>query len=124
MRKINPSLKMNIEEFRNYCLSFKGTTEDLPFDEKTLVFKVLGKMFALTNIDLFESVNLKCDPEIAIELREQYEDVLPGYHMSKKHWNTIQVNGSISDDLVYKWVKDSYDLVVAKMTKKMRLELE
>jgi len=115
---------MNIEEFRNYCLSFKGTTEDLPFDEKTLVFKVLGKMFALTNIDLFESVNLKCDPEIAIELREQYEDVLPGYHMSKKHWNTIQVNGSISDDLVYKWVKDSYDLVVAKMTKKMRLELE
>ena len=124
LRKINPSLKMNIEEFRNYCLSFKGTTEDLPFDEKTLVFKVLGKMFALTNIDLFESVNLKCDPKIAIELREQYEDVLPGYHMSKKHWNTIQVNGSISDDLVYKWVKDSYDLVVAKMTKKMRLELE
>jgi len=115
---------MNIEEFRNYCLSFKGTTEDLPFDEKTLVFKVLGKMFVLTNIDLFESINVKCDPEKAIELREEYEDVIPGYHMSKKHWNTIKLNASISDDLIYQWVKDSYDLIVSKMTKKMKAELE
>ncbi len=115
---------MNIEEFRSYCLSFNGTTEDLPFDEKTLVFKVLGKMFVLTNIDLFESINVKCDPEIAIELREQYEDVLPGYHMSKKHWNTVKVNASVSDKLIYRWVKNSYDLVVSKMTKKMKAELE
>ena len=115
---------MNIEEFRAYCLSFKGTTEELPFDEKTLVFKVMGKMFALTNIDLFERINIKCNPEKAIELREQYEAVIPGYHMSKKHWNTILLDSSINDKIIYNWVRDSYNLVVAKLTKKQQKELE
>ncbi len=123
MRNFSKLVEMNIEDFRNYCLSFKGTTEELPFDEKTLVFKVLGKIFVLTNIDLFENINIKCDPEIAIELREQYEEVLPGYHMNKKHWNTVKVNTSISDDLIYKWVEDSYRLVVKNMTKKMKSQL-
>lgn len=111
---------MNIEEFRAYCLSFKGTTEELPFD----VFKVMGKMFALTNIDLFERINIKCNPEKAIELREQYEAVIPGYHMSKKHWNTILLDSSINDKIIYNWVRDSYNLVVAKLTKKQQKELE
>lgn len=114
---------MNIEEFRTYCLSLNGTTEGLPFDEQTLVFKVMGKMFALTNIDLFEQINIKCDPEKAIELREQYEDVIPGYHMNKNHWNKIRLNNTIEDKIIYGWVKDSYDLIVLKLTKKQREEL-
>ena len=76
---------MNIEEYREYCVSKKGVTEEFPFDKNTLVFKVSGKMFSLTNIDLFESINVKCEPEKAIELREKYSNVIPGYHMSKKH---------------------------------------
>ena len=79
---------MNIEEYREYCIGKPGVTEGFPFDLNTLVFKVMGKMFALTNVDLFVSINLKCDPDYAIELREQYEGIKPGYHMSKKHWNT------------------------------------
>lgn len=114
---------MNIEEFRVYCLSLKGTTEDLPFDNKTLVFKVMGKMFALTNLENFVSINIKCNPEKATELREQYEAVKPGYHMSKKHWNTILIDNTISDGLIYEWIKNSYDLVVAKLTKKQKEEL-
>lgn len=114
---------MNVEEYRTFCLALKGTTEDLPFDEKTLVFKVMGKIFALTNIELFEGINLKCDPEKAIELREQYEDVIPGYHMSKKHWNTITVNNTVDDNQVYEWIKDSYELIVSKLTKKQKLVL-
>ena len=114
---------MNIEEFRDYCLSLKGTSESLPFDEKTLVFKVMGKMFALTNIDLFERINIKCDPEKAIELREQYEDVIPGYHMSKVHWNTVILNNNLDDKQVFEWVKDSYNLIVSKLTKKQKAEL-
>ncbi|TVQ13998.1 MAG: MmcQ/YjbR family DNA-binding protein [Bacteroidetes bacterium] len=114
---------MNIEEFRDFCLSMKGTTEDFPFDEQALVFKVMGKMFALTNVDTFESINLKCDPEKALELREQYPGVQPGYHMSKKHWNTILTNGEIPDPLLKQWTRDSYDLVVAGLTKKLRNQL-
>lgn len=114
---------MNIEEFRVYCLSLKGTTEDLPFDNKTLVFKVMGKMFSLTNLENFVSINIKCNPEKATELREQYEAVKPGYHMSKKHWNTILIDNTISDGLIYEWIKNSYDLVVAKLTKKQKEEL-
>ena len=114
---------MNIEAFRDYCLNLKGTTEELPFDEKTLVFKVMGKLYVLTNIDLFESINVKCNPEKAIELREQYEDVIPGFHMNKKHWNTIRLNNTIDDRQIYEWVKDSYSLIVAKLTKKQREEL-
>lgn len=113
---------MNIEAFRQYCLSLPVVEEDFPFDEKTLVFKVAGKLFALTDVDFFESVNLKCDPEEAVLLREQYPAVQPGYHMSKKHWNTVVMDGSIPDRLICEWVKNSYDLVVAGMTKKQRSE--
>ncbi len=111
---------MNIEMFRDFCLSLKGTTEEFPFDESTLVFKVGGKIFALTDIDLFNSVNLKCDPETAIELRERYSSVLPGYHMNKKHWNTVLTDGSIPDNLILEWVKDSYELVLSGLPEKKR----
>lgn len=114
---------MNIEEFRAYCLAMSGVTEEFPFGSDTLVFKVVGKMFALTDVELFTSVNLKCDPEKALELREQYSGVTPGYHMSKKHWNTVLMDGSIADKLVKEWVDDSYKLVVAGLPKKVRMEL-
>ncbi len=114
---------MNIEEFREFCIGMKGVTEELPFDENTLVFKVMGKMFALTGMDNFVSVNVKCDPEKAIELREEYNAVKPGYHMNKKHWNTIEVNSDMSDQELRDWVLHSYDLVVAKLPKKTREEL-
>lgn len=111
---------MNIEEYRDYCLALPATTEGFPFDEKVLVFKVCDKMFALTNVDEFKSINIKCNPEIAIELREKYPAVQAGFHMSKKHWNTINIDGSISTKLLQEWIKDSYDLVVAGLPKKVR----
>lgn len=111
---------MNIEEYRTYCLSKPGTTEHLPFDEVTLVFKVCGKMFALTNIETFASVNLKCDPELAIELREQYAGVVPGFHMNKKHWNTIYTDQDILDQKMYEWIDHSYNLVVAGLPKRLK----
>lgn len=114
---------MNIEDLREYCLSKNGVTESFPFDETTLVFKVMGKMFALTDTCDQFSVNLKCDPEKAIELRELYPAVIPGYHMNKKHWNTVNIDGSISDDLIYQWIDDSYDLIVKKLPKIIREEL-
>jgi predicted DNA-binding protein (MmcQ/YjbR family) len=116
---------MNIEEFRNYCLEKKAVTESFPFDETTLVFKVMNKMFALTDVEDDFSINLKCDPEKAIQLREQYPDlVLPGYHMNKKLWNTVVVDGKIPDNLLYQWIDESYDLIVASLPKAKRLELE
>ncbi len=114
---------MSIEELRSHCLSKRGTTEGLPFDENTLVFKVMGKMFALADVDGFESVNLKCLPEVAVDLREKYAAVKPGYHMNKTHWNTVQVNGDAADKLIYQWVDASYDLIVLSLTKKQRMEL-
>jgi len=111
---------MNIESFREYCLSLPCTEEGFPFDSNTLVFKVAGKMFALTNIDQFESINLKCDPEVAVELREKYTAVTPGYHMNKKNWNTIQIDDSISDKLILQWTKESYNLVVNGLPKSVR----
>ena len=114
---------MNIESYRNYCLFKKGVTEEFPFDETTLVFKVMGKMFTATNIDGFISFNVKCDPEVAMELREQYSGVLPGYHMNKKHWNTIMMDGSIPDNMAYEWIDHSYDLVMSKLPKKAKEEL-
>lgn len=113
---------MNIEKFRDYCLSLPAASEGMPFDDKVLVFKVAGKMFALTDIDAFESVNLKCNPDVAEELRERYAAVEPGYHMSKRHWNTIRLDGSIADSLVLEWTKESYDLVVKGLTRKQREE--
>ncbi len=114
---------MNIETFRNFCLSLKEVTEEFPFDDQTLVYKVKGKMFTLADVDFFESINLKCDPEEAIELRERYPAVKPGYHMNKMHWNTVKMDGSIPDRLVCEWIKKSYALVVEKLPKKLRKEL-
>jgi predicted DNA-binding protein (MmcQ/YjbR family) len=115
---------MHIEEFRLYCMQKKGVTEEFPFDQNTLVYKVMGKMFALTDIHTFESVNLKCDPDKAIELREEYSFVKPGYHMSKKHWNTVEISWQLEDRLIKKWIDDSYDLVVASLTRKLKETLK
>ncbi|MBU2995237.1 MmcQ/YjbR family DNA-binding protein [Cellulophaga baltica] len=110
---------MNIEELRAYCIAKKGISEEFPFDETTLVFKVMGKMFALISLTrLPTQVNLKCDPERAIELREIYDGViLPGYHMSKVHWNTVLIE-NISPTVLTELIDHSYDLVVSKLTKK------
>ena len=113
---------MNIEEYRDYCLSLPAVEETFPFDTVTLVFKVAGKMFTAADVDLFESINVKCDPELAVELREHYHAVQPGYHMSKIHWNTLVMDGSLPDALVKEWIKASYDLVVAGMSKKHRVQ--
>lgn len=116
---------MNLEDIRTYCLRKKGVTEEFPFDENTLVFKVQGKMFLLTDINNPEiSVNLKCDPELAIELREKFESVQPGYHMNKKQWNTVNYNGAFSQKEFYNMIDHSYTEVVKKMSKKMQRELE
>lgn len=111
---------MNIEQFRQFCLSLPHVTEGFPFGGDTLVFKVHGKMFALTNVDLFESINLKCQPELAVELREQYPAVLPGYHMNKQHWNTIVMDGSLPGSLLKEWITLSYQLVWQSLPKKRR----
>ncbi|MDZ7719849.1 MAG: MmcQ/YjbR family DNA-binding protein [Balneolaceae bacterium] len=110
---------MNIQKFRDYCLSFRKVNEEFPFDNNTLVFKVKGKIFALCNVDQFDSLNVKCEPAKAIELREKYPDiVIPGYHMNKKHWNTVKMPNNLPDDLLKSWIMNSYDLVVAKLPMK------
>ncbi len=114
---------MDIEQFRNFCLALPYTTESFPFDSNVLAFKVKEKLFALTNIEAFETINLKCDPEQAILLREKYSDVVPGYHMNKKHWNTIRINASVKDKDVLKWVIDSYKLVVNSLPKKEQFDI-
>jgi predicted DNA-binding protein (MmcQ/YjbR family) len=116
---------MNIEEFREYCLIKKGVTEEFPFDEQTLVFKVLGKMFALSGLErLPPQVNLKCDPERSIELREEYDGLIyGGYHMSKKLWNTLEIT-NLSHQLIFELIDHSYDLVVEKLPKKLREKLQ
>ena len=118
---------MNIQQLYEFCLYKKGVTEHFPFDEDTLVFKVGGKMFCLTSLKQWElqepSLNLKCDPDKAEELRAEYEAINPGYHMSKKHWNTVKMDHSISDQMIYLWVRESYDLVVDSLTKKLKVEL-
>lgn len=114
---------MNIEELRIYCLSKKGVTESFPFDSDTLVFKVMGKMFLLTGMEHPLQFNVKCDPEKAILLRDRYNCVKPGYHMNKKLWNTITVDGSVSNQHLYEWITDSYNLVIAKLTKTQHKEL-
>jgi len=114
---------MNIEEYRDYCISKRGVTEEFPFDENTLVFKVMGKMFALTSLDTFDFVNLKCDPELAIELREQYHAVTPGWHMNKKLWNSVLILGDADDQKIFEWIDNSYDLIVESLTKKLKEEL-
>ena len=111
---------MNIEELREYCLSLPGATEGFPFDDRIYVFFIAGKMFCATNIETYAYINVKCDPEKAIELREQYPDILPGYHMSKKHWNSLRTDGNLSDQLIRAWIRDSYELVISKLPKKIR----
>lgn len=111
---------MNIEEFREYCMSKPGVTEEFPFGEDTLVFKVMGKMFALTNLEGDWSLNLKCDPERAIELREKFPAIQPGYHMSKVHWNTVMMDGSLNRNLILELIDHSYQLVVDKLPGKLK----
>lgn len=114
---------MDIEAFRNYCLSKKGVTEGFPFDSDTLVFKVMGKIFALTDVESFESINLKCDPEVALHLRDLNPAVLPGWHMNKTHWNTIVIDGSVAEDKLKEWIDHSYDMVVKGLPRKLRSQL-
>lgn len=115
---------MNIEELREYCLSLNGVSEDFPFDETTLVFKVSGKMFCLTDLEDEFAVALKNNPEKNFELREEYPAVKPAYHMNKQHWNSIKVDGSMSDDMIKNLIDESYDLVVLKLTRKQQQELK
>ncbi|WP_397364612.1 MmcQ/YjbR family DNA-binding protein [Olleya sp. R77988] len=120
---------MNIEQIRDYCLSKPKVTEDFPFDANTLVFKVLGKMFALTSLPKWEnglaSINLKCDPDYALELRAQYASIEAGWHMSKKHWNTINIyKAELKPQFLFKLIDHSYDMVISGMTKKMQQKLE
>ncbi len=119
---------MNIEQLREYCLKKNKTTEGFPFDEQTLVFKVLGKMFALFPLEKWEkgeaSVMLKCNPEKTIELREQYESIYAGPYVSNKHWNTVSLfTGELKPELVLELIDHSYDMVVKGMTKKLRDQL-
>ena len=115
---------MNAEEIREYCLSKKGVTESFPFDNSTLVFKVGGKIFLLLSLDSEPlQFNAKCVPEKAIELRENYSTVLPGYHMNKRHWNTIICNGSVPQKLILGWIDDSYTLVCKSLPRKLILNL-
>ena len=93
-------------------------TEEFPFDANTLVYKVCGKIFTITDLDLFTSINLKCNPEVAMELRDQFDAVQPGYHMNKKHWNTVLMDNTVSDKLLYQWIDHSYDLIVKSLPKK------
>jgi predicted DNA-binding protein (MmcQ/YjbR family) len=115
---------MNLDSFLNYCLAKKGVEETFPFNESTLVLKVGGKMFALADTVEFTSINLKCDPERAIELRECFMGIQPGYHMSKKHWNTIQMQLDVDDKLLMELIDHSYHLIVESLPKKVRNEVE
>lgn len=115
---------MNIEELREYCLSLKGVTEEFPFDETTLVFKVGGKMFCLTDLEGDLSVSLKNDPERNSELREEFPAIRPGYHLNKKHWNTIELNGTLPDDMIKNLIDESYDSVTMLLPKKLQQEIK
>jgi len=118
---------MNIQQLHEFCLAKKGVTEHFPFDEDILVFKVGGKMFALTSLKDWEnatpSVNLKCNPERALELRAEYESIEPGYHMSKVHWNTVALNGDVPDKMVCELINDSYAIIFQNLPKKVQLEI-
>lgn len=118
---------MNIQDFYDFCLQKPGVTEHFPFDEDTLVFKVGGKMFALSSLKDWESgipsINLKCDPACALELRDQYNAIEPGYHMSKVHWNTITLHNDVPQKLLLELINHSYDLVFKSLTKKVQSEI-
>lgn len=115
---------MNLEELREYCISLKGVTEHFPFDDVSLVLKVQGKMFALIPLDNPETqIALKCDPEKAIALREQYDCITPAYHFNKKHWNSVRIDPAISTKMLRELILHSYDLVVAGLPQKLKQEL-
>jgi predicted DNA-binding protein (MmcQ/YjbR family) len=114
---------MNIQAYRMYCLSKAGTSEATPFDVSTLVFKVGEKIFAICNIDSFEFINLKCDPERAIELRERYDFIRPGWHMNKQHWNSVHLHEGITDDLLSELIDHSYELILSSLSKKLQAEI-
>lgn len=116
---------MDLESIRCYCLKKKGKiSEEFPFDEETLVFKVFGKMFLLVNVNKIPlSINLKCNPERAVQLRERYDAIEPGYHMNKKYWNTVTVNGTIPESLAYELIDHSYDEVVKKLPAKLKVKI-
>ncbi len=111
---------MDIEKVRKYCLKKKRVTEGFPFGEEVFVFKVVNKIFCLANLKPPHTINLKCDPELAVELRERYDAVIPGYHMNKTHWNTITLNGSVTERDILQWIDHSYELIVASLPKKER----
>lgn len=113
---------MFLEELRAHCLQKTGVSEGFPFDQRTLVFKVFGKMFALMDVEEFDSVNLKCDPEKAVELRERFQAIQSGFHMNKKHWNTVRLYEDVDDSMLLELVDHSYDLVFASLPKKLRDE--
>ncbi len=114
---------MNIEELRDYCLQKVGVTEALPFGDDTLVFKIGEKLFLLTSIKSANSFNVKCDPELAIELRERYAEVKPGFHMNKRHWNTVSIGGSLTRKQIYQMIDHSYDLVFNALPKKIQEQI-
>ena len=115
---------MDLEQFREYCLSKVAATESTPFGEGVLVFKVAGKIFALAALDeIPATVNLKCDPDLALELRDRYEQVRPGYHMNKKHWNTVEIDSGVPEAELRKMIEHSYDLVVRALPKAQRDQL-
>jgi len=116
---------MTLESIRDYCLTKPGVIESMPFGDDTLVFKVGGKIFALTSLaPAVSSINLKCDPERAVELREQFEEVLPGYHMNKKHWNTVLLKGRVRKSDLCDWIDHSYELIYTSLPKTIRQDLE
>lgn len=114
---------MDIEKVRKYCLKKNFVTEGFPFGKDVLVFKVMNKMFCLMNLNPPVYINLKCDPELAVELREKYSSVTPGYHMNKIHWNSVQIDGTIPDKEIIKWIDQSYELIIASIPLKKRPEL-
>jgi predicted DNA-binding protein (MmcQ/YjbR family) len=114
---------MNIEQVREYCLSKKGVTEELPFDEESPVYKVMGKIFLIASLTPPFSINIKCDPEKAVDLRERYPAVTPGYHMNKLHWNTVEIEGTVRNSLIEEWIDHSYELVVKGLSKSLKEEL-
>ncbi|MFC3878774.1 MmcQ/YjbR family DNA-binding protein [Algoriphagus namhaensis] len=114
---------MTLAYLRDYCLAKPGTSEDTPFDPTTICFRVGGKIFAITDLENFDFVNFKCDPDRAIELRERYEGITPGYHMNKKSWNSVSVLGNVPDKLILELVDHSYELIFFSLTKKLQAEI-
>lgn len=117
-------MQIDLEEIRNHCIAKNGVSEEFPFDQSILAFKVGGKIFVLLDCDNFDSINLKCDPLRSEELRERYEEITPGYHMNKKHWNTVVLNGTISKKLLIELIDHSYDLVYSSLPTKVRNDFE